>query len=64
MACKCAYPTDEYHGWGCTVTGGACEFIIPNSKACAEMYGEGPDAEDYNDEIFAKVAKRFIKEYL
>lgn len=50
MACSCAKATDEYHGWECTVSGGACEFIIPNSKACAEMYGEGPDAEDYNDD--------------
>lgn len=44
MACKCAIPTDEYHGWECTITEGACMFLTPNSKACAEMYGEGPDA--------------------
>ena len=25
-------------------------FLHPNSKACAEMYGEGPDVEDYNDD--------------
>ena len=50
MACSCAKATDEYHGWECTVSGGACMFLYPNSKACAEMYGEGPDAEDYNDD--------------
>lgn len=33
MSCKCAIPTDEYHGWECTVTGGACEFLFPNAKA-------------------------------
>jgi len=45
MSCKCAIPTDQWHGWECTVSGGECMFIIPNSKACAEQYGEGPDAE-------------------
>ena len=46
MACKAARATDEYHGWECEITGGECMFMIPNSKACAERYGEGPDAED------------------
>lgn len=46
MACKCAISTDEYHGWECTVTGGACVFLNPNSKQCAEMFDEGPDAVD------------------
>lgn len=45
MACKAAIPTDEYHGWECEITGGACMFIFPNSKACAEQFGEGPDAD-------------------
>lgn len=42
--CKAAYHTDEWHGYGCEITGGACMFLFPNSKACAEQYGEGPDA--------------------
>lgn len=46
MACKCAVRTDEYHGWECSITEGACMFITPDSKKCAEKYGEGPDAED------------------
>lgn len=50
VACKCAYHTDEYSGWGCTVTDGACMFLIPNSKLCAEEYGEGPDADDTDDD--------------
>lgn len=50
MACKCAYQTDEYHGWGCTITDGACMFLVPDSKACAEKYGEGPDAEMYDSQ--------------
>ena len=43
MSCKCAKATDEYHGWECEASGGACMFLIPDSKACAEKYGEGPD---------------------
>lgn len=49
MTCKCAKRTDEYHGWECEITEGACMFFVPNSRLCAELYGEGPDAE-YNDE--------------
>lgn len=50
--CKAAIPTDEYHGWECEITGGACMFLVPNSKLCAEMYGEGPDAaEMYGEEM-------------
>ena len=50
--CKCAVATDEYHGWECSITGGACMFLFPNSKLCAEGYGEGPDSnmEDNNVE--------------
>lgn len=42
--CKAAYHADEWHGYGCEITDGACMFLYPNSKACAEQYGEGPDA--------------------
>ncbi len=45
VGCSCAKRTDEYHGWECEITGGACAFYIPSSKSCAEMFGEGPDAE-------------------
>ena len=50
MSCKCARRTDEYHGWACTVTDGECMFLHPNSKACAEIYGEGPDACEASEE--------------
>lgn len=42
--CTCAKPTDEYHGWECIIQGGPCMYLMPNSKACARDYGEGPDA--------------------
>ncbi len=48
MGCKCAKVTDEWHGWECSVTGSACMFLYPDSKKCAELYGEGPDA--WNEE--------------
>ena len=44
MSCKCAYPTDEYNGWGCGITGGECVFLYPNSELCAKQYDEGPNA--------------------
>ena len=43
MTCKCAKRTDEYHGWECEIIEGACMFLVPNSRLCAELYGEGPD---------------------
>lgn len=46
MDCKYAINTDEYHGWECSVMEGPCMFLYPNSKRCAEEYGEGPDMED------------------
>lgn len=46
MSCKCAVSTDEYHGWECSITGGPCMYLVPNSKRCAEEYGEGPDVAE------------------
>ncbi|MEF9952221.1 MAG: hypothetical protein RR782_02550 [Clostridium sp.] len=44
MSCRWAsYDIDE--GWECSVTGDRCIYMIPNSKRCAEEYGEGPDAD-------------------
>lgn len=44
MGCKAAKQTDQYHGWECEITEGACLLFYPDSKVCAEKYGEGPDA--------------------
>lgn len=49
MTCKCARRTDEYHGWACGITGGACMFVLPDSKRCAAVYGEGPDSEKWKN---------------
>ena len=34
-----------FNGSVCNVTGDSCMFLIPNSKLCVEVYGEGPDAD-------------------
>lgn len=40
MGCVYAIATDEYHGWECEITGGACMYLRPNQDACADEYGE------------------------
>lgn len=42
--CKAAKRCEQYHGWECMITDGECVFLFPDSKLCAEEYGEGPDA--------------------
>lgn len=50
MSCKCAsFDSDE--GWKCSVSGDRCLFMIPDSKICAEKYGEGPDADSKEVEL-------------
>lgn len=44
MWCKCATPADQFHGWECSVSGGECAFLFPDSQLCAAYYGEGPDS--------------------
>ncbi len=51
MACRFATETDEYHGWECGETEGACCFLIPDEKACYEMHGEGPLAFDEREKV-------------
>lgn len=44
--CSCARRTDEWHGWKCTITDGACMFYLPDAQACADIYDEGPLANN------------------
>lgn len=50
------------NGTTCSITGDRCMFFVPDSKACAEMYGEGPDADKDRCEdcrfFFVKDGKR------
>lgn len=50
MSCKCAIETDQWHGWECDITGGACMYLSPDSKQCAIDFNEGPDAV-FPDEV-------------
>lgn len=52
MVCKCAKPTDEWHGWECSITEGACMFLFPDSKTCAAEYGEGPDVDNDGELVY------------
>ena len=47
MGCICATATDEYHGWRCSITDGACLFLQPNQDACADEYGEVEHTEKW-----------------
>ena len=37
MGCSYAIETDEYHGFECSVSGGACMYLYPDSKRCARI---------------------------
>lgn len=49
MSCKCA-TWDDDEGYVCSVSGGCCMYMFPDSKQCAKDYGEGPDATDSDEE--------------
>ena len=46
MSCKAAKFDPDEGRYYCDVSGDQCMYYIPNSKKCAEEYGEGPDAYD------------------
>ncbi len=50
MGCKCASFDESVGRYQCSVSGNECLFLIPSSEACARMYGEGPDADKYEEE--------------
>ena len=49
MGCLYAIETDEYHGFECSISGGACMYISPDSKRCEREYVEGPDVGKTED---------------
>jgi hypothetical protein len=46
MSCKCAKFDSEIGRYVCNITDDECIFLIPNSKSCAEQYGEGPEVKE------------------
>lgn len=49
MSCKAAKFDPDEGRYYCDVSGDQCMYYIPNSKKCAEEYGEGPDANSMDD---------------
>jgi hypothetical protein len=49
MVCKCAHYDVDLGRYMCSVSGDECLYIFPDSQACAEDYGEGPDAGEMED---------------
>lgn len=50
MGCKCATFEPDEGRYSCSVSGDGCMYMFPNSKRCAEDYGEGPDANTDGEE--------------
>ena len=50
MSCQCAHFDADEGRYFCDVSGDQCMFFIPSSKACAKMYGEGPDVGNEESE--------------
>lgn len=46
MGCECAEYDEDLGRYQCEVSGSECLYFIPDSKACARDYGEGPDSEE------------------
>lgn len=44
MSCGYAKYEEDEGRYYCSVTGDGCMYMSPNSKQCAEDFGEGPDA--------------------
>jgi hypothetical protein len=53
MSCKAAKFDPDEGRYYCDVSGDQCMYYIPNSKKCAEEYGEGPDAYDKLGDIIS-----------
>ena len=50
MGCSAAKFDPDEGRYYCEVSGDMCMYNIPNSKRCAEDYGEGPDANNEESE--------------
>ncbi len=72
MSCKAAKFDPDEGRYYCDISGDQCMYYIPNSKKCAEEYGEGPDAggelsyiiSDYtinSDVVFSEYLRSRIK---
>ncbi|MCK9198616.1 MAG: hypothetical protein M0P49_03345 [Bacilli bacterium] len=46
MSCKAAKLDPEEGRYICAVSGDGCMYMRPDSKRCAEDWGEGPNADN------------------
>jgi hypothetical protein len=49
MACKCAKFDSDSGKYKCYVSGDDCMYMFPDSKRCAEEYGEGLDVKNEDE---------------
>lgn len=50
MSCKCATFEEDEGRYSCSVSGDGYMYMSPDSKRCAKDFGEGPDANNSNNE--------------
>ncbi len=50
MGCKAATLDLDNGRYQCDVSGSECMYLFPDSKRCAEDYGEGPEAISGEDD--------------
>ena len=60
MSCKAAKLDPDEGRYDCAVSGNQCIYLFPDSKRCAEEYGEGPDADTISTESKVEMV---IQEY-
>ena len=51
MGCSSATFDPDEGGYQCAVSGNDCMYFMPDSKRCAEQYGEGPDANNEESKV-------------
>ena len=51
MSCKAATLDPDEGRYDCAVSGDQCMYLFPNSRRCAEEYGEGPDANNEESKV-------------
>lgn len=49
-SCKCASFDEDLGRYICSITDSECMYYVPDSKQCAEDYGEGSDADEDENE--------------
>ena len=51
MSCSAAKFDPDEGRYQCDVSGNGCMYMIPDSKRCAEDWGEGPDVDNGESKV-------------